>query len=154
MEELYRSYLSFLRSLEQGLGNLTELAEKKLDAARKDDLTTLNELLNQEQAQALNFRGLEQARDKLLPQLGLVSVPLSQVPERFPAALQAEARQAVEALQSRYQAYRTAAGKTGRCWSGTSRRWNRVWRRWELPPPPDPAPVTARNRRPRRRPPP
>ena len=37
MEELYRSYLSFLRSLEQGLGNLTELAEKKLDAARKDD---------------------------------------------------------------------------------------------------------------------
>ena len=68
--------------------------------------------MNQEQAQALNFRGLEQARDKLLPQLGLVSVPLSQVPERFPAALQAEARQAVEALQSRYQAYRTAAGKT------------------------------------------
>ena len=112
MEELYRSYLSFLRSLEQGLGNLTELAEKKLDAARKDDLTTLNELLNQEQAQALNFRGLELTRDKLLPQLGLVSVPLSQVPERFPAALQAEARQAVEALQSRYQAYRTAAGKT------------------------------------------
>ena len=112
MEELYRSYLSFLRSLEQGLGNLTELAEKKLDAARTDDLTTLNELLNQEQAQALNFRGLEQARDKLLPQLGLVSVPLSQVPERFPAALQAEARQTVEELQGRYQAYQKMSSRT------------------------------------------
>ena len=112
MDELYRSYLSFLRSMSRGLESLTGLNEKKLTAAQQEDLMGLNELLNQEQAQALNFRGLELTRDKLLPQLGLVSVPLSQVPERFPAALQAEARQAVEALQSRYQAYRTAAGKT------------------------------------------
>ena len=84
MEELYRSYLSFLRSLDQGLVVLTDLAEKKRAAAEADDLMTLNELLNQEQAQSLNFRGLELSRDKLLPQLGLTSVPLSQVPGRFP----------------------------------------------------------------------
>ena len=112
MEELYRSYLSFLRSLDQGLASLTELAEKKLAAAKVDALAALNELLNQEQAQALNFRGLEQARDKLLPRLGLVSVPLSQVPAKFPPALRDEARQAVESLQGRYQAYRKAAGVT------------------------------------------
>ena len=52
MEELYRSYLSFLRSLDQGLVVLTDLAEKKRAAAEADDLMTLNELLNQDQAQS------------------------------------------------------------------------------------------------------
>lgn len=112
MEELYRSYLSFLRSMSQGLECLTDLNEKKLAAARVDDLTVLNELLNQEQAQALHFRGLELTRDKLLPQLGLVSVPLSKVPGQFPAALQAEAQEAVDLLQSRYRAYQKAAKRT------------------------------------------
>ena len=112
MEELYRSYLSFLRSLDQGLVVLTDLAEKKRAAAEADDLMTLNELLNQEQAQSLNFRGLELSRDKLLPQLGLTSVPLSQVPGRFPPALQAEAQEAVEALQTHYRAYQAASKRT------------------------------------------
>lgn len=112
MEELYRSYLSFLRSMCRGLETLITLNEKKRDAVRTDDLAALNELLNEEQAQSLNFRGLELTRDKLLPQLGLVNVPLSQVPERCPAAFRAEVRQAVEDLQSRYQAYRKIAGQT------------------------------------------
>lgn len=112
MEELFRSYLDFLRSMSQGLETLTALNAKKLAAAREDDLMTLNELLNQDQAQALAFRGLELNRDRLLPKLGLVGVPLSRVPDRFPAALQAEARQAVETLQSLYQAYRQSAVKT------------------------------------------
>ena len=58
MEELYRSYLTFLRSMTRGLESLSALNEKKLAAAQSDDLMVLNELLNQEQAQALNFRGL------------------------------------------------------------------------------------------------
>ena len=112
MEELFRSYLDFLRSMGQGLECLTELNEKKLAAALEDDLMTLNVLLNQEQAQALNFRGLEISRDKLLPKLGLVGMPMSKAPERFPASLREEARQEVAALQSRYQAYRLSAAKT------------------------------------------
>ena len=81
MDELYRSYLGFLRSLSRGLESLTDLNEKKLAAAQQDDLMGLNELLNQEQAQALNFRGLELTRDKLLSQLGLVGVPMSVISE-------------------------------------------------------------------------
>ena len=76
MDELYRSYLNFLRSMTRGLESLSALNEKKLAAAQSDDLMVLNELLNQEQAQALNFRGLELTRDKLLPQQGLTNVPL------------------------------------------------------------------------------
>ena len=94
MDELYRSYLSFLRSMSRGLESLTGLNEKKLTAAQQEDLMGLNDLLNQEQAQALNFRGLELTRDKLLPQLGLEGVPLEQVPRHFPPAMQEEARQA------------------------------------------------------------
>lgn len=112
MEELYRSYLSFLRSMGQGLEKLTALNEKKLAAAQKDDLATLGELLNQEQAQALAFRGLEQTRDRLLPQLGLTDVPLSKVPDHCPPAMRAEARQTVETLQSQYQTYQKVSGKT------------------------------------------
>lgn len=112
MDELYRSYLGFLRSMSRGLESLTDLNEKKLAAAQADDLMVLNELLNQEQAQALNFRGLELTRDKLLPQLGLQNVPLSKVPDHFPPALQKEARQTVEELQVRYQAYQRISGRT------------------------------------------
>ena len=109
MEELYRSYLSFLRSMSRGLECLADLNEKKLAAARVDDLTVLNELLNQEQAQSLHFRGLEQTRDKLLPRLGLVSVPLDKVPGHFPEELREEARETVEVLQLRYRAYQKSA---------------------------------------------
>ena len=112
MEEIYRSYLGFLNSMSRGLESLTGLNEKKLAAAQADDLTVLNELLNQEQAQALNFRGRERARDKLLAQRGRAGVPLSKVPGRFPPAMQEEARKAVETLQDRYAAYRRTAGKT------------------------------------------
>ena len=112
MEELFRSYLNFLRSMRQGLESLTTLNATKLAAAQTDDLMALNELLNQEQAQALNFRGLERERDKLLPQLGLVGVPLLKVPDRFPPALQDEARREAEALRNQYVAYRQAAAKT------------------------------------------
>ena len=108
MEELFRSYLNFLRSMRQGLESLTTLNATKLAAAQTDDLMALNDLLNQEQAQALNFRGLERERDKLLPQLGLVL----KVPDRFPPALQDEARREAEALRNQYVAYRQAAAKT------------------------------------------
>ena len=111
MEELYRSYLSFLRSMGQGLESLTVLAEKKYAAAQTDNLTELNELLNQEQAQALHFRGLEPTRDKLLPQLGLAGVPLSQVPGRCPPELRPEVQKAVETLQGQYQTYQRASAK-------------------------------------------
>ena len=112
MDEQYRAYLNFVRSMSRGLESLTVLNEKKLAAAQADDLMKLNELLNQEQAQALNIRGLELTRDKLALQLGLQNVPLSQVSDHFPPALQPEARQAVGELQGRYRAYQGVAGKT------------------------------------------
>ena len=112
MDELFRSYLGFLRSISQGLESLTGLNEKKHAATESGDLLTLNELLNQEQAQALNFRGLELTRDRLLPQLKLTGVPLAKVPDRFPPAMREEARRTVEELKERYQRYQEVSAKT------------------------------------------
>lgn len=112
MEELFRSYLGFLRSISQGLESLTDLNEKKRAAAESGDLMTLNELLNQEQAQALNFRGLELTRDRLLPQLKLTGVPLVRVPDRFPPAMQEEARRTVKELGEWYRTYQAVSART------------------------------------------
>ena len=130
MEELYRSYLTFLRSMSQGLERLTDLAEKKYVAAQTDDLLTLNDLLNQEQAQSLNFRGLELTRDKLLPKLR-------------------------RRRRRRRRPWRAGTRPTGRrparpgcCWSRTCGKWTTPSPRWAAPRPgARPDPDTRRKRR-------
>ena len=70
----------------------------------------LDEIMKQEQALALAFRGIEQSQEKLMGQLGWREVSLSKTAERFPPELQGEAVRAVQALQGRYQAYRSISG--------------------------------------------
>jgi len=109
MEEKYRSYLALMDALREGLARLTELANQKTAAVRQDNLMALDEVLKQEQAQALAFRGLEQKREKLHEELGMGDRPLSGVPAAFPEKLRLEARQTVEALQSQYKIYNNSA---------------------------------------------
>lgn len=109
MADAYQAYLSLLRSLQNSLQQLAALAQRKIDAAGKDDLMALDEVMKQEQAMTLAFRGMEQTREKLLAELGCGSVPLSRMPEHFPPAVQDEAREAVAALQAQYQDYRRQA---------------------------------------------
>lgn len=110
MEDLYRSYLKLLRELCGTLDKLTPLAQQKAEAVRADDLLGLDEVLKQEQAFTLNLRGLELRRTKLLAQMGLDRVRLADLPGRYPPELQAEARDAVEALRHSYEIYRGYAG--------------------------------------------
>lgn len=109
MEDLFRSYLGVLRELSGTLDRLTPLAQQKADAVRSDDLLALDEVLKQEQALALNLRGLEIKRVKLVPQLGLDNVPLSRLHEHCPAQLSEEARKTAADLRQRYETYRSYA---------------------------------------------
>lgn len=109
MGEAYQAYLALLHSLGESLEQLSALARKKMAAANADDLMGLDEVMKQEQAMTLAFRGMEQTREKLLAQLGCGNVPLSRLPERFPPELQDTAREAVALLQGQYQAYRKEA---------------------------------------------
>ena len=109
MSDVYQAYLALLRSLTENLDQLSVLAQRKADAANGDDLMALDEVMKQEQAMTLAFRGMEQTREKLLEQMGCGSVPLSRLAERSPPELQSQARETVAALQGHYQSYRKAA---------------------------------------------
>lgn len=91
------------------LVQLAELNREKAAAVRKDDLMALNEVLRQEQALTLAMRGFEQKRTELLSQFELTSVPLSDVPKKFPRELQLRAKNTVDRLQNEYQIYRSTA---------------------------------------------
>lgn len=109
MTEACRAYLELLDAMGEGLDRLSALSEQKIAAVRKDDLLALDEIMKQEQALALAFRGMEQSQEKLMGQLGWQGVSLSRTAERFPPELRGEAVRAVQALQGRYQAYRAAS---------------------------------------------
>lgn len=109
MDGVYQACLSLLDSLRESLEQLSSLALQKADAANRDDLTALDEIMKQEQAMTLAFRGMEHTREKLLSELDCGSVPLSRLPEYFPPAAREEARGAVSALQTQYREYRARA---------------------------------------------
>lgn len=109
MADVFQDCLALLRSLGESLEQLSALARQKAAAANADDLTALDEVMKQEQAMTLAFRGMEQTRTKLLGQLGCGSVPLSRLPEHFPPAMQEEASASVDTLQRQYQDYRVQA---------------------------------------------
>lgn len=114
MDEMYRAYLELLESLRENLAQLTELAQLKMAAAHHDDLLALNEVLRQEQASSLTFRGLELKREKQMTALGIHDLALSELPECFPEALRAEAQKTVDALHGAYRSYRAAAEEARR----------------------------------------
>lgn len=112
MEKLFRAYFQLLNTLAEQLEHLTNLTRLKATAAQNDDLLALDEVLRQEQAAALNFRGLEQHRQRQTAELGISELALNQLPECCPEPLQAEARQVVEHLSSCYRTYRSVAEDT------------------------------------------
>lgn len=101
--------LTLLESLIVHLRQLTELAKRKTTAVRKNDLVELDKIIKEEQAQSLALRGIEQKRLSLQQQFSLSSVSLTDIPSRFPAHLQPQARETAETLRREYEIYRSAA---------------------------------------------
>lgn len=109
MEHLFRSYLELLRSILSNLSQLTKLVHRKIEVAQMDDLEALDEILNEEQALALAFRGLEQKRLNLLRELDLSEVPLAQLPAHFPPEMEEAVRQTAAELMEQYRTYHDGA---------------------------------------------
>ena len=105
----HQAYLNLLRELGGCLDRLGELSEQKAQTVRQDDLLAMDEVLKQEQVMSLSLRGLEQRRVKLLAKLGLDGVPLSDLPGKYPAELEDEAKQTVNALRDSYKIFRARA---------------------------------------------
>lgn len=105
----HKAYLGLLKELGSCLDRLGELSEEKAQTVRQDDLLAMDEVLKREQVLSLSLRGLEQRRVKLVAQLGLDGVPLSDLPKKCPADLEDEAKQTVEDLRNSYKIYRARA---------------------------------------------
>ena len=105
MPDVYAELLELLRDTTERLRELTALAEEKIQAVRQDDLAALEKILNQEQAAALVFRGLEQKRQRLLTQGGLDSVPLVELHTKYPPETRLSAKQTAEELRRQYRLY-------------------------------------------------
>ena len=109
MEHLFRSYLELLQSILSNLSQLTKLVHRKIEVAQMDDLEALDEILNEEQALALAFRGLEQKRLNLLRELDLSEVPLAQLAAHFPPEMEEAVRQTAAELMEQYRTYHDGA---------------------------------------------
>jgi hypothetical protein len=107
--DAYATYLDLLRQLTYALEQLSGLAQKKIDATRKDDLNALDLVLKQEQAISLSMRSLERKRQRTLEQLHLEDVPLSRLAAQYPQEMRMEAKNTVEDLRRQYQIYRSVS---------------------------------------------
>lgn len=103
------SLLTLFENLTTHLRQLTELAKRKTAAVCKNDLTELDKILKEEQAQSLALRGIDQKRTALLQQFALERVPVTEIPSHFPADLQQAAQNTVETMQREFAIYRSAA---------------------------------------------
>ena len=109
MTDKYLAYLSLLDSLREKLVSLCDLANQKTNAVRSDDLVTLDNIMRQEQALSLAFRGLEQKKNALERELGFEKIPLSSLSNHYPSDLQIQARKTIEALQTQFKVYQAAS---------------------------------------------
>ena len=105
MKDQFEEYIALLEKLKEEMDRLAALAREKNEAVCRDDLMALDGVMRQEQAIALQFRGLEQKRSQLLAALGLSAVPLSALPEQFPPERRDTARKAVDAVKDSYRVY-------------------------------------------------
>ena len=109
MSASFEELFALLGTLAERLDQLKELAQEQLEAVRHDDLMGLNEVLNREQAAALEFRGLEQKREKLLSELSLGGSSLSSLPLRCPPEKREAAERCVAQVKNAYGVYRKTA---------------------------------------------
>ena len=109
MKNPFDDYLDLLDQIRASLEQLSVLAKEKSNTVRNNDLLHLDEIMKQEQAVALTFRGLEQRQNTLLNALGLKGVPLSALADQFPPKMRLYARQRIEKLQTQYKVYQTCS---------------------------------------------
>ncbi len=105
----YHELFSVLDDIGARLDHLTRLTKEKHDAVVADDVTKVNEIMNEEQAEALAFRNLERRRETALQALGLSGTSLSALPTHCPPELRTEAEQRVAVLQEKFRTYRTSS---------------------------------------------
>ncbi len=105
----WQDYLKLMRDLTKTLETLTQVERDKNDAASQGDLIGVEECMKREQVLSLSLRGCDQRRDKLLAELGLRGVTLSQLEAHSPDEFQLETKAVVEELRRQYKLFQAAS---------------------------------------------
>ena len=105
----WQDYLKLLGGLSRTLEQLTQVEREKNDAASRGDPAGVEECMKREQVLSLSLRGTDQKRDKMLAELGLKGVTLSQLEDHSPPELQLETKRAVEELRRQYTLFQGAS---------------------------------------------
>ena len=104
----WRDYLKLLDGLSHTLEQLTQVEQDKNTAATQGDLPGVEACMKKEQVLSLSLRGADQKRDKMLAELGLKGVTLSQLEDHSPPELQLETKRTVEELRRQYTLFQAA----------------------------------------------
>lgn len=105
----WQDYLNLMRDLTKTLETLTQVERDKNDAASQGNLIGVEECMKREQVLSLSLRGCDQKRDKLLAELGLKGVTLSQLEDHSPDEFQLETKAVVEELRRQYKLFQAAS---------------------------------------------
>lgn len=104
----WQDYLKLLSGLSHTLEQLAQVERDKNAAASQGDLVGVEASMKQEQVLSLSLRGCDQKRDKLLAELGLKGVTLSQLEDHSPPELRLETKRTVEELSRQYALFQAA----------------------------------------------
>lgn len=105
----WQDYLNFMKKLSRTLEELAQVEREKNDAVSEGNLSRVEECMKREQAMSLTLRGYDQKREKMLSELGLRGVTLSQLEEHSPDELQLETKAVVEELRRQYKLFQAAS---------------------------------------------
>ena len=105
----WQDYLKLLDGLGRTLEQLTQVEREKNAAASQGDLAGVEDCMKREQVLSLSLRGYDQKRDKMLAELGLRGVTLSQLEDHSPPELQMETKRVVEELRRQYTLFQAAS---------------------------------------------
>lgn len=109
MNPTYEAYLDYLEELSKILEQLTATAREKTLAARQGDLVKVDACMKQEQIYSLSLRGMDKKRDKMLAEMGLTGVTLTQLAGHYPEELRIKAARAAEKAMTSYEVYLSAS---------------------------------------------
>lgn len=110
---VWKDYLKLMTGLTHTLEELTRVEQDKNDAASQGNLIAVEECMKREQVLSLSLRGHDQKRDKILVELGLQGVALSEMETHSPDEFQMETKRVIEKLRRQYKLFQ-AASETAR----------------------------------------
>lgn len=102
MEQLIKICLEISNFIEE----LTEVENKKFQAALKNNIYTINECMKQEQALLMKLKGIDKKREALQKELGYENLSFRQIIEKAPLDEKDKCKEVFDIIQNKLSIYK------------------------------------------------